>query len=105
MLLVGELSIQDFTFSLKKGDIIKKLEELGSFNWGSQVVIIFEKDSFNGDILINQKEKYFVGEGIFSFKERLDVQNIEDMPNTQISRDQPAYGITVAAGDIGTTAL
>ena len=105
MLLVGELSIQDFTFVLKKGDKIKKLEELGNFNWGSQVVIIFEKDLFNGDILINQKEKYFVGEGIFSFKERLDVQDLEDMPNTQIARDQPAYGVTIAAGDTGTTAL
>ena len=65
MLLVGELQIQDFTFRLHKGDKVTKFEELGNFNWGSQVVMVFEENAF-GDILIKEGEKYFPGDGIFA---------------------------------------
>jgi phosphatidylserine decarboxylase len=64
LILVGELSIQDFTFKVKKGDNINMFEEVGNFNWASQVIILYDKGKFN-DIKIKSDKKYFIGEPIF----------------------------------------
>ena len=64
LILVGELSIQDFTFKVKKGDNIKMFDEIGNFNWASQVIILYDKSKFN-DIKIKSDKKYFIGEPIF----------------------------------------
>lgn len=98
MLVVGELSIQDFDFKFKVGDKVKKFDELGNFNWGSQLVVIYEKDSFKGDILLEEKQKYFVGDGIFSNVRTLEPTDWEDMPNTQYSRNDNKTGVILAPG-------
>lgn len=64
LILVGELSIQDFTFKVEKGDNIKMFDEIGNFNWASQVIILYDKSKFN-DIKIKSDKKYFIGEPIF----------------------------------------
>jgi len=64
IILVGELSIQDFTFKVEKGDNIKMFDEIGNFNWASQVIILYDKGKFN-DIKIKSDKKYFIGEPIF----------------------------------------
>jgi phosphatidylserine decarboxylase len=61
LLLVGELSIQDFKFFKKEGDEVKIFDELGRFDWGSQVVMLFEADKFPGGLLIDEGQTYFVG--------------------------------------------
>lgn len=101
MLVVGELSIQDFKFRFKEGDKVKKFEELGNFNWGSQLVIIFEKDSFRGDILIQEKQKYFVGDGIFEHIEVISPTDLNDMPNTEFTRTS-SNGLIIGPGDLGS---
>ncbi len=103
MLVVGELSIQDFDFRLKEGDEVHKFDELGNFNWGSQIVLIYEQDSFKGDILIKEKEKYFVGDGIFVNAGTLEPTDWEAMPNTQFSRNyDTGSGLTLGPGTTGS---
>lgn len=63
LLLVGELSIQDFDFKKSMGSI-KRGEEIGNFNWGSQVVMIYERGRFPESILIKETHTYFVGDGV-----------------------------------------
>jgi phosphatidylserine decarboxylase len=65
LLLVGELSIQDFNFKIKKGDEIEMYQELGNFDWGSQVVLIFDPSKFKEELNIIQGQKYFIGDKIF----------------------------------------
>jgi hypothetical protein len=102
MLLVGELSIQDFTFKLKIGDKVRKFDELGNFNWGSQIVLIYEYDSFRGDVLIQEKEKYFVGDGIFENIKTISPTNWEELPDTTYSRNQYGAGLIIGPGDTGS---
>lgn len=64
IVLVGELAIQDFTFRVEKGDSIDMFEEIGNFNWASQVIIIYDKQKFP-DLEIKSGNKYFVGDKIF----------------------------------------
>lgn len=64
MILVGELSIQDFTFKIKKGDNINMFEEVGNFNWASQVILLYDEKYFDS-IKINSGEKYFIGEPVY----------------------------------------
>jgi phosphatidylserine decarboxylase len=98
MLVVGELSIQDFNFKHAEGDKVNKFYELGNFNWCSQLVVIFEKDSFKGmDVLIREKEKFFVGDGIFP-KREMKINNWEAMPNTNINRNDMGTGTILAPG-------
>lgn len=63
MILVGELSIQDFNFAIKKGDNIDMFQEVGNFNWASQVILLYDKNKFD-DIKIKSGNKYFIGEPI-----------------------------------------
>jgi phosphatidylserine decarboxylase len=65
MILVGELSIQDFTFKIKKGDNIEMFEEVGNFNWASQVILLFDESKFDMNMKIKSGKKYFIGEPIF----------------------------------------
>jgi len=101
MLLVGELSIQDFTFNMDKGATVKKFDELGHFNWGSQLVLIYERDSFRGDVLLEEKQKYFVGDGIFSNIKVIDPTEWGSMPNTQFTRNDLKTGLTLGTGETG----
>ena len=39
-------------------------DEIGNFNWASQVIILYDKGKFN-DIKIKSGKKYFIGEPIF----------------------------------------
>jgi phosphatidylserine decarboxylase len=64
LLLVGELSIQDFTFKVKKGDRIEQFSEIGNFNWASQVIILYNRDKFDMP-KIKSGKKYFIGDKIF----------------------------------------
>jgi phosphatidylserine decarboxylase len=64
MMLVGELSIQDFDFKIKKGDEVEMYDEIGNFNWASQVIILYNLDKFE-KMKIKQGKKYFVGGAIF----------------------------------------
>lgn len=102
MLLVGELSIQDFTFKLKEGDSVKKFEELGNFNWGSQIVLIYEYDSFKGDVLLEERNKYFVGDGIFQNIKMIAPTNWEELPDTTYSRNQYGSGLIIEPGTLGS---
>lgn len=65
MILVGELSIQDFTFKIKKNDNIEMFEEIGNFNWASQVILLFDENKFDMNMKIKSGKKYFIGEPIF----------------------------------------
>lgn len=65
MLLVGELSIQDFNFKIKKGDEIKMFDEIGNFDWGSQIVLIYDPTKFKGELNVIEEQKYFIGYEIF----------------------------------------
>lgn len=65
MMLVGELSIQDFNFKVKKGDSIEMFEEVGNFNWASQVIILFDKNRFDSKMKIKSGKKYFIGDPIY----------------------------------------
>lgn len=65
LLLVGESAIQDFNFLVKKGDQIEIADKLGYFVWGSQTILLFDKESYSGDIKIAKKHHYFLGQPIF----------------------------------------
>ena len=65
LLLVGESAIQDFNFFVKKGDKIEIADKLGYFVWGSQTIILFDKESFDGELDIAKKNHYFLGKPIF----------------------------------------
>lgn len=65
-MLVGESTIQDFKFEVKVGDNITIADRLGMFMWGSQTILLFDKESYNGDILIGKKNHYFLGKPIIS---------------------------------------
>jgi phosphatidylserine decarboxylase len=64
LILVGELSIQDFKFKVKKGENVHMFQEIGNFNWASQVIILYDINKFN-EIKIKSNKKYFIGEPIF----------------------------------------
>ena len=53
-MLVGESSIQDFNFLVKKNDDIMISDDLGYFNWGSQTVMLFDEKSYDNPIEIEQ---------------------------------------------------
>lgn len=65
LLLVGELSIQDFKFNIKVGDKINMFDEIGNFDWGSQIVLIYDSNKFKFKSFISQSTKYFIGDKIF----------------------------------------
>ena len=65
LILVGELSIQDFTFKVDVGDQVKMFEEIGNFNWASQVLILFDKDKFDKEVKLKKNGKYFMGDPVF----------------------------------------
>lgn len=58
LLLVGEMFVQDFVFDKKIGDNVKIGEEIGYFDWGSQVVMIL--DHLPDSIIV--KSRHFVGD-------------------------------------------
>lgn len=64
MLLVGESAIQDFNFLVKKNDYIDIADKLGYFVWGSQTILLFNKEDYEGDIKIARKNHYFLGQPI-----------------------------------------
>jgi len=64
MLLVGESAIQDFNFLVKKGDTIEIADKLGYFVWGSQTILLFDKESYESDIKISKRNHYFLGQPI-----------------------------------------
>ena len=90
LLVVGEKSIQDFDFRLKIGDEVKKFDELGNFDWGSQTVLIFESEYFRGECLIQKGERYFVGEGIFA-----DINIISPSDELENGREGPNPNRTI----------
>jgi len=48
MITIGIADISSITFIKKKGDNVKKGDELGNFKYGgSLVVLLFEEESFN----------------------------------------------------------
>jgi phosphatidylserine decarboxylase len=63
-LLVGESAIQDFNFYVKKNDEIEIGDKLGYFVWGSQTILLFDKDSYEEEIKIQKKHHYFLGQPI-----------------------------------------
>ena len=63
-LLIGESAIQDFNFYVKKGDKIEIADKLGYFVWGSQTILLFDKDSYEEEIKIQKKNHYFLGQPI-----------------------------------------
>lgn len=65
LILVGELSIQDFNFRVKVGDDLEMFEEIGNFNWASQVIILYNRNKFDKKINIKEDKKYFIGEKIY----------------------------------------
>jgi hypothetical protein len=64
LVLVGELSIKDFTFKIKVGDKLNMYDEIGNFNWASQVLLIYDNTKF-GKIRIKKGGKYFIGDQIY----------------------------------------
>ena len=65
MLLVGELSIQDFDFEISEGDSVKMFGEIGKFDWASQVVLIYDAAQFESELNVISGQKYFIGDIIF----------------------------------------
>ena len=41
------------------------LLEIGHFEWGSQIIMMYERGNFDAEMLIHEGNKYFVGDGIF----------------------------------------
>jgi phosphatidylserine decarboxylase len=64
MLIVGESLIQDFNFLVKKNMLIDIADELGYFAWGSQTILLFDKNDYPGEYLIQKKNHYFLGQQI-----------------------------------------
>lgn len=64
LILVGESAVQDFNFLVKKNDYIEIADNLGYFAWGSQVLLLFDKNSYKGNILIKSRLHYFLGQPI-----------------------------------------
>lgn len=64
LLLVGESAIQDFNFLVKKRDKIEIADKLGYFVWGSQTILLFNKEDYEGDIKISKRNHYFLGQHI-----------------------------------------
>jgi phosphatidylserine decarboxylase len=64
LLLVGELSIQDFIFKASPGEKINMFQEIGNFEWASQVIIIYDPKFVDG-MQIKPGKKYFMGKRIF----------------------------------------
>ena len=62
---MGESTIQDFDFLVEKGDMVDIFTDLGFFNWGSQVIELYDARDFNDDIQIKENTQYFVGDCIF----------------------------------------
>jgi len=66
MLIVGELTVQDFQFKINIGDNLKMFDEIGNFNWGSQIVLIYDQEKFKNNFSnIRINGKYFIGDKIF----------------------------------------
>lgn len=65
VVLVGELCIQDFTFKIKEGDSIEMFDEIGNFNWASQVLILYDKSKFPEKVKVEENKKYFIGDVIY----------------------------------------
>ncbi len=61
MFIIGEATVQDFNLIIKKGEQIKKCQEIGNFKIGSQTILVMEKD-FPGVSNIEVDKKYFVGD-------------------------------------------
>jgi phosphatidylserine decarboxylase len=64
LLLVGESAIQDFDFIKEKKTDIQLFEKLGFFNWGSQVIVLYDPKNYK-ELKIKENENYFVGESIY----------------------------------------
>lgn len=64
LLLVGESAVQDFNFLVKKNDGVKIADDLGYFVWGSQTVLLFDKNSYREDVLIQKNNHYFLGQPV-----------------------------------------
>jgi hypothetical protein len=65
MMVVGESEIQDFDHNIEIGDEFDIFEELGNFNWGSQIVILYDPNKFK-NCLLKENKTYFVGDSIFN---------------------------------------
>jgi phosphatidylserine decarboxylase len=61
LVLVGELSIQDFEFNYSVGDSIKQYDEIGHFEWGSQVILFYDPKKFQ-EPNIQKGNRYFIGD-------------------------------------------
>lgn len=66
LLLVGELSIQDFEFKINVNDQVRIYDEIGNFDWASQVILIYDSKYFkNINPILQINRKYFIGDSIF----------------------------------------
>jgi len=66
MLIVGELNVQDFDFSIKEGQDISILDKIGHFGWGSQMLYFLKVPSGQKLALTENVAHYFVGDDILS---------------------------------------
>lgn len=87
MLIIGH----SFSFKLKQGDSVNKFDEIGNFNWGSKIMILYDVDSFSGDILLNNNTKYFVGDAIYYINKIITPTSLSLMPDTEYSTNYNAY--------------
>ena len=60
MFAIGELNVQAFTLVVKKGDTIKKCDDIGYFTYGSQILLLMPKDA-EGTNNMSIGRPYFVG--------------------------------------------
>jgi hypothetical protein len=59
LLIVGEAVVQDFTWAAQVGDRLGKLDPIGNFAWGSQVVMLFPGDL--AQLRVRNREYAFMG--------------------------------------------
>ena len=63
LLCIGELTVESFIPIVKKGQLVKKVDELGHFYFGSQVILVMPKSV---EIVVNRdgSERVFIGDVI-----------------------------------------
>jgi phosphatidylserine decarboxylase len=73
LLIIGELNVQDFDFHVKEGDELQTLDVIGSFGWGSQIMVFFKVPE-DEELCVRQfTEHYFIGDRMT--RKKLEIQH------------------------------
>jgi hypothetical protein len=88
-------------FTVNPGDKTEQQEKLCTMPTGSEIAILYEVDSFRGDILVGDG-KYMVGDGIFQNIDVISPTEFGDLPNTEFTRNDQKTGLIIGADTLGS---